>query len=514
MEQHFRPYEQRQNMLLPPNLEDFIEEKSLARIVDDVLNNVRMEVLEKPFEGGGRPPFHARMMLKVIIYAYCNKIYSCRKIALALNRDVAFMWLAAMEQPDFRTINRFRSEYFKEIIPEVFADVVKFLVSEGYIRSGDYFVDGTKLAADANKYSHVWKKNTQRYKELVLVRAKEILKEVEEINHKEDEELGDKHLPESGEDAQITSSKLQQVAEGINKALKEKNNQEEAKGLQKCARKLEKEAWKLANYEEQERLLGDRNSYSKTDPDATFMRMKNEELRAGYNVQVGTQDEFITGCSVHQNANDGTTFKTHLEERKELELPEAERVTADAGYGNEENYMELEKLEVEAYLKYPDFSRDLKDEHSEFHWTRFTQDESNKSFTCPAGRKLTFRETQEREQKSGFKYQVEVYECESCEGCPFKSACTKGSGNRQIHFNRRLDGYRRQAYKRLTSDEGRKLCLQRSNACESVFGDLKHNQGVTRFRLRGLPKVKLESMLHSICYNVRKLLRRMTPKMA
>ena len=122
------------------------------------------------------------MMLKVVVYAYCYKTYSCRKIALALRRDVAFMWLAGMQQPDFRTINRFRSAYFKDVVLKVFEEVATLLVCEGYLSSGDYFLDGTKLAADAYKYSAVWKKNTQRYKDLVQARAKEILKEVEAVN--------------------------------------------------------------------------------------------------------------------------------------------------------------------------------------------------------------------------------------------------------------------------------------------------------------------------------------------
>lgn len=504
MEEKFQPYDQNQALLFPPSLEQMIEEKALVRVVNRVLNEVRGEVLEAPFEGGGRPAYHPRMMLKVIVYAYCRKIYSCRRMEQALRRDVAFMWLAGWQQPDFRTINRFRSEYFQEVLPQVFADVVSLLVDEGYIRSRDYFVDGTKWAADAYKYSAVWRKNTERYKGLVEARAREILKEVEELNRKEDEELGEKNLPECGEEAQLTSEKLKRVAEGINRALEGAVERAGRRSMERCAGKLEKEAQKLAEYEEQERLLGERNSYSRTDPDATFMRMKNEELRAGYNVQLGSQDGFITGCSVHQQANDGATLQAHWAGREELKLPKPQRMTTDAGYGNEENYQELEKEEVEAYLKYPDFNRDAKDNQGDFHWTRFKLDDAQHRFICPEGRALTLRGIEERKQVSGFKYQVEVYESESCAGCPFRTACTKGT-NRTIHYNRRLHSYRRRAFERLTSPAGRVLCKQRGNACESLFGDLKHNQGIGRFRLRGLAKVKSESWLWSISYNLRKL---------
>jgi len=160
---------------------------------------------------------------------------------------------------------------------------------------------------------------------------------------------------------------------------------------------------------------------------------------------------------------------------------------------------------VEAYLKYPDFNRDVKDGHPPFHHSRFAYDPAANAFTCPEGRPLRFQHNEERKQTSGFKYQVEVYECESCAGCPFHAACVKGPGNRRIHYNRRLQAHKQKALERLTSPLGVALCRQRGNACESLFGDLKHNQGVGRFRLRGLPKVRLEAMLWSISYNLRKL---------
>jgi transposase len=505
MEHKFQEYNQHQGLLLPPRLDEFIEEHALVRVVNRVVDKVRLEVLEAPFEGGGRPAFHPRMMLKVIVFAYCSGTYSCRKIALALRRDVAFMWLSGMQQPDFRTINRFRSEYFKEVVGQVFEEVAALLVCEGYIRSRDYFVDGTKLPADAHKHSAVWKKNAERYKELARARAREILKEVEELNRKEDEELGEKDLPECGGDGKLGSAEVEEVAEGINRALEGKTEDARARKLKRCTTKLKKEGEKLALYEEQERVLGGRNSYSKTDPDASFMRMKDGELRAGYNLQVGTQDGFITGCSVHQNANDGATLKEHLKAREERDLPPMDRAVTDSGYGSEENYIALEEAGVEAYLGYRDFRLDEKNRHGPYHHSRFAYDKARDRFTCPAGRSLSFRCREERKQNTGFEYQVDVYECESCAGCPFREACVKGQGSRRIYYNHRLQALKAKAFERLTSPEGVALRRARGNACESPFGDLKHNQRITRFRLRGLAKVSLEAFFLSISYNLRKL---------
>jgi transposase len=508
METQFQPYAQHQRMLFPPNLDELIEEKALVRVVNTVLDQIDMAVLEAPFEGGGRPAFHPRMMLKVLVYAYCCKVYSCRQIAKALTTDIHFMWLSGWQRPDFRTINRFRSDYFKDVLPQVFSDVVQFLVAEEYIRSTDYFVDGTKMAADANKHSHVWKKNVERFKARVQARALEILKEAEALNAGENRELGDKDLPERGADAKIGSAQIQQVAAELNRTLQA--SQQPDKTLAKCARKLEQEAEKLAKYEEQENLLDGRNSYSKTDPDATFMRMKDDELRAGYNVQLGTQDGFITGCSVHQNANDGATLGEHLAQREQFPAPEIKSITADAGYGSEEVYTNLERRGLEPYVKYKDFDRDEKEAQPKFHWTRFEQNEKEKTFTCPVGRKLIFKERGAGKTVSGFEFETEIYECESCAGCPFRSECVTGPGNRRIHYNRRLHDYRKAVFQKLTSERGMELRKQRGNACETPFGDLKHNQGVRRFRLRGLVKVGLEMLLHSISQNLRKVFGRQT----
>jgi hypothetical protein len=255
---------------------------------------------------------------------------------------------------------------------------------------------------------------------------------------------------------------------------------EEARKQRKCAGQLAKAAEKLALYEQQEQILGGRNSYSKTDPDATFMRMKDGELRAGYNVQLGSQDGFITGCSVHAQANDGATLLEHLEEREAQGLPATERVVGDAGYGSEENYAALEKAQLEAYLKYRDFRRDVKDHHGPYHASRFKYDEEQNEFICPAGERLSFHRSEERRSQRGFLSQVQVYKGASCGGCAFRGVGVKGSGHRLLCHNRRLQAYQQKARARLCSPEGEALSRRRGNVSEGLFGDWKHNQGVRR----------------------------------
>lgn len=513
MQPEFKPYEQYQGMLFPPNLDDLIEEKALVRVVNTVVDQLATDVLEAPFKGGGRPAFHPRMMLKVLVYAYCSRVYSSRRVAQALRTDIHFMWLSGWQHPDFRTINRFRSDYFKTVLPQVFSAVAQFLLTEGYIRSTDYFVDGTKLTADANKHSAVWKKNTVRFKAKVQERARAILKQVERVNRDEDRELGEADLPERGASTELSGTQIREVVEELNQTLNAAPQPDQT--LKQCARQLEKEARQLEKYEQQEDLLDGRNSYSKTDPDATFMRMKDDELRAGYNVQIGTQDGFITGCTVHQNANDGSTLPDHLRQREQLPAPEIKSLVADAGYGCESVYADLERRGIEGYVKYGDFWRDAKDKQPPFHWTRFKQLQDGTGFICPAGRTLALKERIRGNHASGFEFETEVYECDSCADCPFRSECVKKDGkNRTIHYNRRLQEQRRVAYKKLTSERGIELRKQRGCACESPFGDLKHNQRVRRFCLRGLVKVTLEMLLHAIGHNLRKVFGQQLAKIA
>ncbi len=498
---NYKEYEQHQAQLFPPSLGDLIEPTDLVRVVNDLVDQLSREVVDAPFKGGGRPAYHPRMILKVLVFAYCSRIYSSRRIAQAVKRDVAFIWLAGWQTPDHRTINRFRSDYFREVLPQVFAELTALLILKGYIKSKDYFVDGTKIAADARKHSAVWKKNTKRYKQAVNERAQEILKEVQALNEQEDAEFGEGGLPESGDHSDLSSAELRETCKQLNANLEQQEAKRKNK-IRRLTKKLEKEAAQLEKYEQQESVLGDRNSYSRTDEDATFMRMKNtEELRAGYNVQVGTQDGFITGCSVHQCANDGVILPDHLQQREQLGLSKPERMVGDAGYGQEQNYRLAEEKEIEPFLKYPGFERDKRDSQSQFHPSRFAYDPKTDSFTCPAQRKLVLQQVTERQNANGYTSKISEYACPSCTGCEFKSECTKGD-RRTLSVSHKLKTYRKEALERLTSEEGTQLSKWRSHAIETVFGDWKHNGKFRRFMLRGLEKVSLETFLLSMAFNL------------
>lgn len=497
----FKPYDQNQMLLLPPSLGDLIGEKDLCRVISDFVDSLPRSEVEGAFHNPeGCPPYHPRMMLKVLLYAYTQKEFSSRRIAKQLRENIHFMWLAAMEQPSHNTVNRFRSDYLSGCLPRILGRLAQMLLKDAYIRNEDYFVDGTVMEANAGKNTWVWRKNTERYKKRVQERAEEIIRMAEEIDREEDKRYEGKDLPERGESSTLTQEKIREVA----RSLKDKDSSEAAK----AGRALEEESEKLGKYEKQEETLGGRNSYSKTDPDATFMRTKQDLLRPAYNVMAGTQDGFVTGISVHQTPNDASAFIAHMESRKTLDVPAVPNTVGDAIFGTEENYAYLEKEGIESYLKYPSFYRESKGKTKPYEKAAFTYDEKEDRFYCPQGRGLDFEKAVEKVGGSGYVSTVRQYECADCSGCPVKKECTTGA-KRTIRHSPKLVRYREATKRRLESEKGVALRKRRGPEIETVFGHIKQNLGLRRFLLRGLHKVTAEIHWIVLGYNLQSLRNRM-----
>ena len=407
-----------QQLLLPPNLSELIPGDDPVRVVNRVVNQLDQNILYKPFtRERGQPPYHPAMMMKLLIYGYTQKVYSCRRLEKATKRDINFMWLCAYQQPDFITINRFRGKYFKKILEEVFTQVVLILLEEGYIKGEEYFVDGTKLKADANKYKVVWKKNTERYKDAARRRASEIINEANELNDLEiSENLDSESLAQSSE----------KIENSIDESRDEKKVQRRKKSLSK---KLKTESEKVGKYENQEKIPEERNSYSLTDTDATFMRMKNDETLPAYNLQVGTENGFVLGVSVHQTANDGKVFKDHMEKRNREPIGKPKTVIADAGYGYRRNYEYLDSNEIEACVKYPGYWAEEKDEKkNRYKYYKFKMNEAGE-IHCPAGHRM-------RREDDLLHFDTSNYMCDFCSNCPAKTECIGQNDYKVLQVNR------------------------------------------------------------------------------
>lgn len=496
----FKAYAQEQEMVLPPSLSELIAEKHLVRVVNAVVNRLKIDRLIDTYKGGGASAFHPRMLLKVLVYAYVCKVYTGRQIARALRQDIHFMWLSGMQQPDFRTINLFRSGRLREVIDQVFVETVFFLYENKYITLDQYFLDGTKLAANANRYSYIWAKNTHRHKERLIEKLKGVLQHIDELNRQEDERYGDRDLEELGHESPLTSQALQAHVEQLNRTMAGSAPTGKTKQQAKAVKELERTyVPKLAHYERQEQLLAGRNSYSKTDTEATFMRMKNAQLLPAYNVLMGTERQFILLYSVHQKGTESDLLCGHLNmfRQRFQRLPKA--VIADAAYGSEENYDFLATRDVDAYIPAKWSHR------GSFGKEHFLYDVHSGSYRCPQGRLLSLTHQFTSTTTTGYQQNIQQYECSDCSDCPVAMHCKRGTGPRTLRISRRWDHYYAEARLRLTTDDGAKIYAQRAVENESVFGDLKWNQGFTRFQLRGASKVKLETGLHCIAHNMKKL---------
>lgn len=501
----FKTYNQHQMMLLPPSLDELVPENHLVRVVNDAIEHMDIEPLINTYKGGGTTSYHPLMMLKVLIYAYTCQIYGIRRIAKALRENVHFMWLAGGNRPNFRTLNLFRNSRLKKTIEEIFASLLEHLIESGYVKLDDYFVDGTKLRADAGRYTYVWSKNTNRYKAGVQKKIKELLKHIDEVNEAEDKEYGDRDLEEMGEASNIDSEKLGQIAKELSEKLK--NSEQPDPKIKKAKRIIEKDYLpRLRKYEQQEGWLNGRNSCSKTDPDATFFRFKNDELLPAYNLMVGTENQFILNWSVHQHPTDTVSLIPHLNKFKRLTGRKLPNCMGDSGFGSEENYLYLDKHSIENYLKFNTFHKEEKiKKDNPFHRDNFIYHEDTDSYECPQNRTLPFKEQRVSETSTGYQTELTVYECTDCSGCPEAAKCRQGDSPRTLTFSKLLEKYKAQARENLNSPEGIELRKRRGVDVESVFGHIKQNQGYTRFRLRGLEKVNIEAGLLSIAHNLMKM---------
>lgn len=511
----FKPYELEQVSLLPPSLEELIPEDHLVRVVNRIIERLDLAPLLAQYKGGGTSSFHPKMMLKVLVYAYTQRLYSSRQIAKALRENVHFMWLSGRSQPDFRTLNDFRSKIMKPVIEQVFAAVLQYLVEEGYVRLEHYFVDGTKIEANANQHKVVWAKRNRKQQERLQEKIQVLLQEIEQTNAAEQAEYGDKDLEENGGGGgELDAEKLEQTITALNQKLS-------TAGVRKppALKQLEADCLpRRQKYEAQAETLAGRNSYAKTDPDATCMRMKEDRgaerpwPKPAYNVQVGTEDQFIVGFSLHARAGDTGCLIPHLVGVQRLVGRLPARVIADAGYGSEENYAFLEAQGVESFVKYNSFHQDqIKHRKPElirqkqFRAESFGYDPERDEFVCPADQRLTWRGTKHFRTENGYPTERRLYECDACAGCPWKAECTQAQGNRRIQVSFRLREFRAQAERKLLSEEGKILRARRSTEVETVIGQIKHNMRFRRFLLRGQDKAKTEWGLLSIAHNMKKL---------
>ena len=443
-------------------------------------------------------------MLKVLIYGYLTNLYSSRKIEQALHQNIHFMWLSGMSYPDHNTINRFRSERLKGVLKEVFSQVVHLLIDHGHVTLKEVYLDGTKIEANANRYTFVWGRAIKTSKERIKKQLRELWSYAEQVAKEELEN----NEPDDFE--QIDADKVRQAIDQIDQALADKPVDNKVKQKLNYARRK----WpdKLVKYAKQEKQIGNRKSMSKTDPDATFMRMKedhmlNGQLKPAYNWQISTQNQYILGYTMHQDLSDTSTLPTHIESLEYTLGDNPETLVADAGYGSEQNYEYLENKGIEAFIKYNYFQKEqtkkCKEDPRRIENLHYNPDQD--CYYCPMGQPMTFIGTRQNQTAIGYVQNKKVYQAQNCKGCPIRGSCHKAKENRKIEVNPRLIEYKKVIKERLNSERGQHYRSQRPIEPEAVFGNIKNNQGFRRFMLRGLEKVEIEAGLLALAHNLAKM---------
>jgi transposase len=501
----FKANHQHQIMAFPPSLDELVAVDHPVRVVQDVLDRVDITTLLQQYKPGGASSYHPRMLLKALVYAYINNIYSSRKIEQALQESIYFMWLTGMSKPDHNTINRFRGQRLQKTLQPIFTQVVLLLCEEGLLSLKDLYTDGTKIEANANRYTFVWGKAIKTSKERIKQQLDELWKYAQSVAASELDNTDPSGFKK------IEKEKVTATIETINNVLKDKKIDSKVRQKLNYARKHWPAA--LDKYEQQERILGQRNSYSKTDPEATFMRMKedhmrNGQLKPGYNVQISTNNQFIASYSIHPNPTDTKTLIPHLKEHIKAFKQKPANITADAGYGSEQNYQWLENKRITAFVKHNEFDRDQShnkgDKMKPYAVDKFIYNPVTNRYRCPAGKAMKKIGERIKPNHSGYEQTLTRYQSKNCINCPLRNQCTPNAEYRTIEVNLNWHRLKQKAQERLKTKRGIQKRKQRCWDTEPVFADIKHNHHFKRFMLRGIEKVSIETGLLALAHNLRK----------
>ncbi len=498
----FKSDNQKQSLLLPPSLDELIPATHSVRVVNAIIDRLNVDVILHTYRGGGNSCFHPRQMLKILVYAYLNNIYSSRRIAQQLTENIHYMWLSGGAKPDFRTINYFRGKRLKGIFDDLFRQVVELLHKEGFVSLEVQYIDGTKIESAANKYGFVWRGSVEKHDKRLREKTDAVLREIEQVIRDEQQQ--------TDTESTLSTEEFASRVERIKERMDEENL---TKQQYRVVRDVENKALpKMKEYERHIATMGDRNSYAKSDPDATFMRMKedamlNGQLKPGYNVQIATENQFITNYGIFQRPADTGTLIDFLESFHKKYGMHSREIVADAGYGSQQNYEYMFGKGMIPYVKYNYFH---KEQTRAFRNNPFLQqnlkyDPSTDQFTCPAGKSMVRISGKNPKSELGYQAHTHLYQASGCSRCPLREECHSAEENRIIRVNHALNEYKRTVRELLTSQRGMLHRSRRPIEPEAVFGHIKADHMFRRFRLRSLPKVNIEFGLVALAHNIRKI---------
>ena len=499
---------------LPLELETIIPKNDSVRLLSQFVEEMDLTDLYSTYDRINS--LSPRTLLKIVLYSYMNGDYSSRSMELNCKRDINFMFLLeGHSAPDHATLARFRSIHFAPCSKRILAEVSNILFDLGEISGETIFIDGTKIEANANKYTFVWKKAVTKNQAKLLIKLADFVAECEQLY---DIKIVYGNV--------IKIKHLKRLRKKLY-ALKNAGNITFVHGigkrktpLQKSIEALEEALSKLKEYTQKIHICGERNSYSKTDNDATFMRMKedamgNGQLKPAFNLQHGVDSEYITWLTIGPQPTDTTTLIPFLKDAEQHLKFKYKNITADAGYESEENYLFLEANNQIAFIKPANYeiSKTRKYKNDIGKIENMEYDKISDFYTCKNNRKLTVSHIRHNKTKTGYVSEKTIYTCENCNDCSYKSDCIKGNNcktplgerTKVLQVAKTFIKHRKEDLERIISDEGVLYRMNRSIQAEGPFGDIKQDMQFRRYLSKGTANVLAESTLLAIARNINKL---------
>ena len=471
---------------LPLSFDIKIPFDSEVRTFDEVFRRIDLEKYLVRENQRGRIPYNPVNMLKLILFCQMENITSSRDMAKAAQHDIRLMWLTDELMPSHQAISEFMKHRLKDRIENIFYDLNRYIIDTEKIDTDKLYIDGTKIEANANKYTFIWKGSIEKFRDKLY---RKMTKGIEELNE---------HYVDMGIFFPVYDTYEVDYLKRILAFLEKEIEQTEmafvyGKGTRKTAlqrdyEKIFEYATKLEDYTRYIAIIGPgRNSCARTDHDATFMHMKedymrNGQLKAGYNVQIGVSDEYILHLDIFQDRNDYQTFIPMMEGYKSAYGFYPEYPVADAGYGGLTNYRYLKDNEMKLFQKYNMYSKDTTDK-KRMRDPYFTLGlvKEGQDYIAKNGERLTFKYTNRRGN--------DVYE--------LPDGKTKEINDENV-------AYQKEVIENLSSELGIELRIQRSVQVEGAFGIIKEAMNFRRFKRRGIQNVKFEFYLIAIGYNLKK----------
>jgi len=476
MSLNVRDYNNKDKLLFPAAIGDYLHRDHLAWFIDEVVEQLDLSCLYKKVPSVGNPSYHPKMMLKVLFYGYAVSTFSSRKIARELETDVAFIFLSGMQRPDFRTISDFRKNNAEEL-PKLFVQIVRLCKKLGLVGLGHISLDSTIIKANATKEKTYDSEEFFLEEQAVAKKIKELLDSAQEIDEEEDETFG----------PGLRGDELPKELRSQQRRLEK---------LKEAKRQLEKEGLKQINL---------------TDADATFQGQRNHPFKPGYRAEmaVDEKEQVIIACDVTNQSNDVKQLVPLVEQTTdnlpEISTKDSVIITADSGYSSMGSLKELEeKGYLDAYIpdvKYQAAKHGRRtDEDSAFHKKYFIYNPEKDVYICPEHKELTFSHRKEdRGRRPG-----SIYLCHECNPCRHFGLCTRSPKGREIRVYDNVE-YIYKMRQKLSTNEAKRIYRRRMTIIEPVIGNIKHNLKFREFLLRGLKKVRAEFTLIAIVHNIQKI---------